>query len=320
VEGRRVAEVEVNRSFDLEGAVFRMLLLHLGGEEYILLIIIRHIANDAWSERVLLRELVLLYEAYTMARPSPLPELSVQYVDYAAWQRTHLQGPLLAKQAAYWRHQLAGVPTELALPVDRTRSAAHTSKGAMHTFAFSEDLSNRLKALTRQTGVTLFMTLLAALEVLLYRYSGQEDFLVGTLMTNRNHTDLERLVGLFLNTVVLRADLSDNPDFRTLLHRTREVVLEAYTYQDYPFERLVNDLQPQRDLTHSPLFQVMLLLQNIPRGDDYLPPGNLQVKPANWALEDDAAKVELLVVVRDMETYLGGEVQYNTDLFEVDTI
>jgi hypothetical protein len=262
---RSLAEAEAGEPFELSrGPLLRVKLLKLEAEEHVLLLTMHHIISDGWSMGVLIRELTQLYEAYSRGAESPLSELPIQYADFAVWQRAWLQGEVLEGQLQYWREQLAGAPAVLELPTDRSRAAVQSYRGAAQTVLLPVELSQRLKELSQREGVTLFMTLLAAFDVLLYRYSGQEDFCVGSAVANRNRAETEELIGFFVNTLVLRADLSGNPSFKELLGRVREVTLGAYAHQDVPFEQLVEDLQPTRDLSRPPLFQVMLILQNIP--------------------------------------------------------
>ena len=264
-EARQIAVAESRRPFDLEhGPLLRATLLILGETEYQLLLTMHHIASDGWSMGVLVEELATLYDAFINDRPSPLPDLPIQYADYAQWQRDWLQGEVLEQQLNYWKKQLADAPELLALPTDHPRPAVQTDQGATYSFTLSSELTDQLKELSQQEGVTLFMTLLAAFQVLLYRYSNQTDIVVGSPIANRTHAEIERLIGFFVNTLVLRTDLSGNPSFRELLKRVREVTLAAYAHQDLPFEKLVEELNPKRDLSHSPLFQVMFVLQNAP--------------------------------------------------------
>ncbi|RMF30995.1 MAG: non-ribosomal peptide synthetase, partial [Chloroflexi bacterium] len=264
-EVQRLAQEEARRPFDLaHGPLLRVQLLKLDDEEHVVLVTMHHIVSDGWSMGVFVREIAALYAAFAAGEPSPLPELPIQYADFAAWQRKWLQGETLEKQLAYWKEQLSGSPPVLELPTDRPRPSVQTSRGASFAFALPQDLSQAIQALSQEEGVTLFMTLLAAFQTLLYRYTGQEDICVGTPIANRNRPEIEGLIGFFVNTLVLRTDLSGNPRFTELLKRVREVALGAYAHQDLPFEMLVEALQPQRDMSHSPLFQVMFVLQNVP--------------------------------------------------------
>ena len=268
-EARRLAVEDANAPFDLEqGPLLRARLLRLRDEEHVLLVDMHHIVSDGWSMGVFRRELAELYTAFSQGRPSPLAALPVQYADYAVWQRQWLQGETLARQLAYWKERLQGAP-ELQLPTDRPRPARLTFEGARLPFSLPVELSRAIVALSRREGVTLFMTLLAAFQTLLYRYSGQEDIVVGSPIANRDRSEIEGLIGFFVNTLVLRTDLSPTAagplNFRELLGRVREVCLGAYANQHLPFEKLVEELRPQRDLSRNPLFQVMFAVQNAPR-------------------------------------------------------
>jgi Condensation domain/AMP-binding enzyme/AMP-binding enzyme C-terminal domain/Phosphopantetheine attachment site len=262
---RRLAHAEVQCPFDLEqGPLLRAKLIRLGAEEHALILTMHHIVSDGWSQGVFWRELTTLYEAFAAGKPSPLPGRTIQYADFAHWQRLWLQGEVLDTQLAYWTRQLAGIST-LQLPTDRPRPEVNTFRGARRVLTLSPTLTQALKALSRRHGVTLFMTLLAAFQTLLHRYTGQDDIAVGSLIANRNRAEIEGLIGFFVNTLVLRTDLSGDTSFQELLERVREVALGAYSHQDLPFEKLVEELQPQRHLSHNPLFQVLFIFQNAPR-------------------------------------------------------
>jgi len=216
---------------------------------------------------VLVKEVAALYEAFSRGEPSPLPELTIQYADFTVWQRNWLQGEALAEQLSYWRGQLAGAPGVLELPTDKPRPPTQSFRGATNSFVFPSSLSESLNRLSQANGVTLFMTLLASWQTLLSRYSGQEDVVVGTPIANRNRAETEQLIGFFVNMLVLRTDLSGKPTFRELLVRVKEVALGAYAHQDLPFEKLVEELQPGRDLSRSPLFQVMFAVSEHSAGN-----------------------------------------------------
>src|SRR5689334_19877019 len=223
-----------------------------------------HIVSDGWSMGVLVREVAALYTAFSNDRPSPLAELPVQYADYAQWQREWLSGEVLAEQLSYWKRQLQGAPPVLELPADRPRPAVQSSKGTTEPLSISAEVSEKLKALGRSEGVTMFMLLLAAWQVLLSRYTGADDIIVGAPVAGRNRAEVESLIGFFVNTLVLRTDLSGIPRFVELLKRVHEVTVGAFAHQDVPFEKLVEELQPERSLSHMPVFQVMFALQNAP--------------------------------------------------------
>ena len=311
------AEEDARGRFDLtKGSLLRASLLRLGETEHVLLLTIHHIISDGWSIGVFVRELAALYEAYTAGRPSPLPELSIQYADFAGWQRDWLQGERLEEQLSYWRTQLSDAPPLLELPTDRPRPPVQSYTGAHETLLLSESLSQSLKELSRREGATLFMTLLAAFSTLLYRYSGQHDILVGTPIANRNHAETESLIGFFVNTLVFRTRLSENLTFRELLVQVREMALEGYAHQDLPFERLVEELQPERSLSHSPVFQVLLDLQNEPMNDLELPGLRLTPLPFDSLM----AKFDLVFTVGETDRRLSGQLEYNTDLFDAATV
>src|SRR5437667_4220569 len=264
-EAQQLAAAEAQTPFDLKtGPLVRAQLLLLAAEDHILLLTMHHIMFDGWSRRILVRELATLYEAYCGGKPSPLRDLNLQYADYAVWQRNNLQGQILERQLAYWRAQLAGAPASLDLPTDQPRPAVQTFRGAAKLFTFSKTLSEQLNALSRQQTATLFMTLLAGFQALLSRWSGQEDIVVGAPIANRNRTEIEDLIGFFANTLPLRTNFSDDPTFRELLARVRDLTLGAYAHQDLPFEKLVEELNPERSQSHNPIVQVLFALQNAP--------------------------------------------------------
>src|SRR5690349_10801181 len=265
---RRAAELataEAQLPFDLSrGPLLRVNLLRLGVEEHVLLITMHHIISDGWSMGIMIRELTSLYEAYSRGAESPLAELPIQYADYAAWQRNWLQGEVLERQLEYWRRQLEDAPTFLELPTDKARPAVQSFRGSAQLRILDQTLSNQIKTLSRHRGVTLFMTLLTAYNILLYRYSGQRDICVGSPIANRNRAEIEGLVGFFINTLVLRTKLFDDCSVTELLKRVREVTLDAYAHQDISFDQLVEAVVPERALSHTPLFQVMFAVQNVP--------------------------------------------------------
>jgi amino acid adenylation domain-containing protein len=316
-EVRRIVAEEARQPFNLaEGPLLRGTLLQLGEAEHILLFTTHHIICDGWSRGVLIRELAALYEVFSSGKPSPLPELPIQYADFAVWQRQWLQGEVLEAQLTYWKQQLAGSPPVLELPTDRPRPLVQTFQGATQSLMLPKDLTEALKDLSQQEDATLFMTLLAAFKTLLYRYTGQEDILVGTPIANRNRSEIERLIGFFVNTLVMRTDLGETPSFRELLSRVRKVALEAYARQDLPFEYLVDELQLERDLSHAPLFQVMFVFGNTPMSALELPGLTMSL------LETDSgtAKFDLTLSMREIEQGLIGDLEYNTDLFDKSTI
>ena len=315
-EAKRLALEEKRRPFDLErGPLFRARLLRLDEEEHVLLISMHHIVSDGWSMGVFWRELGALYGAFARGGPSPLPELPIQYADYALWQRQWLKGEVLEEQLVYWKDQLAELPV-LELPTDHPRPAVQTHRGARQSLALPESLTNALKKLSRQEGTTLFMVLLGALQVLLSRYSGQEDIAIGTPIAGRTRAETEELIGFFVNTLVMRTDLSGDPSFREVLSRVREVALGAYDHQDLPFEKLVEELQPERDLSRVPLSQVFFALQNVPQEALTLP--NLALEQQK--VESGTVKYDLSFFLSEEEQSLKGRLVYNAGLFDDATI
>ncbi|HEX8115893.1 MAG TPA: amino acid adenylation domain-containing protein, partial [Pyrinomonadaceae bacterium] len=316
-EALRLAGEEAQRSFDLtRDPVLRAVLFKLGADEHILALTIHHMAADGWSLGVLLKELAALYEAFGRGAASPLPELPVQYADYAAWQREWMSGEVLEAQLGYWRRQLGGSLPLLELPTDRPRPAVQTFRGGRCALQIPAGVVRGLKSLGREEGATLFMTLLAGWQTLLSRYSNQQDVCVGTPVAGRTRVETEGLIGFFVNTLVLRTDLSGGPSFRELVGRVREACLGAYAHQEVPFEKLVEELQPERSLSRTPLFQVMFSLQNVPRDEPAL--GDLSVSPVR--LENTTAKFDLTLGLTDTGDGLSGAVEYNADLFDAETI
>jgi amino acid adenylation domain-containing protein len=314
---KRRAREEAQRPFDLAaGPLFRAALLRLGDEDHVLLLSMHHIVSDGWSMGVLHRELSALYAAYREGRESPLPELAVQYADYAVWQRERLEGEVLDRQLAYWKERLAGAPELLELPTDHPRPAMQTYRGANVPVKFSLELLERLQALGRSEGTTLYMVLLGAFQLLLSKYSGSDDIVVGSPIAGRTRKELEELIGFFVNTLVLRTDLSGDPSFREVLGRAREATLGAYEHQEVPFERLVAELQPERSLSHTPLFQVIFALQNAENQGGALP--GLEVSPVGAAME--VAKFDLSLTLSTTAQGLRGGLDYSTDLFERGTV
>ena len=316
-----LANEEAQRPFNLQrGPLVRASLLRLSAKEHVLLLTLHHIVADGWSAEIFFNELDACYIARKTGIPAQLPELSVQYADYALWQQQWLQGEVLEQQLAYWRQQLAGIPPALDLPTDYPRPAIQTFHGARYFFSFPPALSAQLKALSQQEGVTLFMTLLAALQTLLFRYSGQTDIVVGTPIAGRTRIEVDRLIGLFINTLVLRADLSGNPRFKELLLQVREMTLGAYSHQELPFEKLVEELQLERSLSQSPLFQVLFVLQSVSSRDSNAHPAvqGLDLEPLE--IDSGTAKFDLVFELIAMPRNCEGYIEYNTDLFEPATI
>jgi amino acid adenylation domain-containing protein len=315
-EIRRRIQQAAEAPFDFSaGKIFRAALLRLGNDEHILILTTHHIVCDAWSMGILAHELWPLYEAFAMNKPSPLKALPIQYADFAVWQREWLQGDVLEPQLSYWKKQLDELPV-LALPTDRPRPARQSFNGARVPITLPESLTVAINDLGQREGVTPFMLLLAAFQVLLYRYSGQEDVVLGSPIANRNRTELEPLIGFFVNTLVLRSDLSGNPTFKELLSRVHDVCLGAYGHQDLPFEKLVQELQPERDQSRNPLFQVMFVLQNATRPFN----GNsgLQIGPSET--ETTRSPFDLSHFLRERDGKYIGYIEYSTDLFNRDRI
>ena len=316
-ELRRLMGKEARAPFDLEkGPLLRSRLLRLAPEEHVLLLTVHHIASDGWSMGVLLRELAALYRAGVTGESVPLPELPLQYADYAVWQRRRFQSDKLERQLAYWKERLAGAPAALELPTERPRSTASSGRAARATLALPRRLADDLKELSRREGVTLFMTLLAGFKILLARYSGQEDIVVGTPIAGRSHTELEGLIGCFLNTLVLRTDLAGEPTFKELVARVRETALGAYANQELPFERLVEELQPARSLGHNPLFQVLFQAGNTPGGALKL--AGLEVGRVKSG--GIGAKFDLSFRIRERPTGLSCICAGKADLFSPETL
>ena len=314
---RAAAEAEGAVLFDLErGPLLRARLLRLAPDEHWLVITMHHIICDGWTGGVLRRELSALYAAYVRGEPSSLPELPVQYADYAIWQRELMQGESLAREVEYWKGALADVPV-LELPLDRPRPAVPDHRGGRHAFDIDAAVAQELKALSRREGATLFMTLLAAFLVLLHRYSGQEDIAVGVPIAGRNRPELEGMLGFFVNTLVLRGDLAGDPPFTELLQRVRNMALDAYSNQDVPFEKLVEVLAPSRDLSRNPLFQVTFALQNMPAQGWSIP--GLEVDVVT-GLAAESAKFDLSFFVTERGGRLAGRVDFMAELFDEATI
>ncbi len=263
VEVERLIQDATHQPFDLTAApLLRVVLVRLGEMDHLLHFVLHHIVCDGWSMTVLAHELSALYNAYTAGQPSPLPKLPIQYADFAHWQRERMQGEVLAGEVAYWRQQLQNSPPLLELPTDHPRPSTRTYHGQRVSSVLSADLVKALKSVGRQEGATLFMTLLAAYQLLLSRHSGLEDVVVGTPVAGRVRAEFEGLIGVFINNLVLRTDLTGHPSFRELLKRTRAVSLQAQAHQEVPFEKIVEVMQPERALSHTPLFQVMFNMLN----------------------------------------------------------
>ncbi len=311
---RFLASRESQRPFDLKtGPLMRALLLREAEDRHTLVITMHHIVSDGWSVGLIIKELATLYQAYSEGRDSSLPDLPIQYVDFAHWQRTSMSSRVLERQLEYWRGKLKGPVPALELPARGPRPARYSVRGAVRVWRMSRELSDGAKALSRREGVTLFMTLIAAYKTLLYRYTGERDILVGTPVAGRNRREVEGLIGVFINTLVLRTDLSGEPTFRELLSRVKEVSLEAFANQDAPFEKLVEELQPERDLSRNPFFQVMFVLQNAPMPS--FKQGNLVMSPL--VIEGVTSKFDMtLSLMEEEDGVILGWLECNTDLFD----
>ena len=314
---------EIKQPFDLKsGPLYRISAFKLSEAEYRLVFVMHHIIGDSWSGGVMVRELAILYEAFSTGKPSPLPPLAVQYADFTLYQKDYLQGKVLEKLLKYWKQQLHNLNV-LELPSDRPRPAVETFRGATESLVLPRALTTAIQSLSQQEGVTFFMALLAAFKILLSRYTQQEDITVGSPIANRNVKQTEDLIGFFVNTLVLRSDLSGNPTFRELLQRVRDVTLEAYAHQDLPFEKLVEILQPEREFSHHPLFQVAFVLQNAPGSEFKLPDLSFRALPVST----ETSKFDLTLYLEESTGWkqnnnsgLLALFEYNTDLFEADTI
>jgi amino acid adenylation domain-containing protein len=322
-EALRLATRESKQLFDLtSGPLLRATLMQLADEDYRLFLTVHHIVIDGVSiYSVFVPELAALYEAFSTDKPSlrhatltPLAELPIQYADFTLWQRQWLAGEILESQLDYWKQQLRGDLPVLQLPYDRPRPAVQTFRGARQCLTLSKDLTSSLKTLSQQEGVTLFMTLLAAFKTLLYRYTEQEDIVVGTVSAGRNRPEIEGLIGFFLNTLVLRTDMSGSPSFRQLLGRVREITLGASAHEDLPFEKLIQTLQPDRNLSHNPLFQVAFVLE------PPMPSLNCGWTMSQLDIQTDTAKLDLTLELDERPEGIIGRFEYNTDLFDASTI
>ncbi|HKV08164.1 MAG TPA: condensation domain-containing protein, partial [Thermoanaerobaculia bacterium] len=316
-EALRLVREESRRPFDLtRGPLVRAAVLRLEDRVHVALFNQHHIVSDGWSLGILIEELTAGYRALRAGERPSLPDLPVQYADYAVWQREWLEGEVLAERLGWWRERLAGAPQVLALPIDRPRPATRSLRGAHQDFALSDGLSAALRELSRQQGATLFMTLTALLAALLARQTGAQDLLFGSPIAGRDRAETERLIGIFVNTLVLRAEMAGDPAFVEILGRMREMTLGAYAHQDLPFEKLVDSLQPERSLAHTPLFQVLFVLQNAPLGTLELPGLSVAPLPA----ERGTARFDLLFSAREEDGRLRGDLEYDRDLFDPATV
>jgi amino acid adenylation domain-containing protein len=316
-EAKRLVMDDARATFDLtRGPLFRFTLLRLGDADSILSWTMHHIISDGWSQGIFLDELTTLYSAFLSGQPSPLPELPIQYADFTHWQREWFAGEVLNKQLGYWTERLEGAPALLELPTDRPRPPVQTFRSARHVFVLPEDVTAGLQALSRDAGVTLFITLLGAFTTLLHRYAGLEDIVIGSPIANRNRQEIEGLIGFFVNTLVLRTDVQGNPTFRELLERVRETALGAYEHQDLPFEKLVEELQPERDLSRNPLFQVVFQLLNVPSTEIKIP----GIAIEKLEIFSGMAPFDLSLSMVESGSGFKGRLEYNRDLFDESTI
>ncbi len=296
--------------------LLRVHLFQLKPSEFVVLLTLHHIISDGWSMEIFIRELISIYTAFCNHKPSPLPELPLQYADFAIWQRQWLQGEVLDKQLSYWKQQLQGILPILQLPSDFPRSRLQSFQGDSQTFKISPHLTQQIKAFSQTEGVTLFILLLTVFKVLLHRYTGLEDIIVGSPVANRNRKEIEGLIGFFVNTLVLRSSLTGNPSFREFLQRVKQITWEAYDHQDLPFEKLVEHLHPERDLSYNPLFQVKFRLENAPQNEFKLP--GLSLTP--FKQTNPTAKLDLSLDIYETSSELVGGFEYNRDLFKAETI
>jgi acyl carrier protein len=312
-----IAAEEARTPFDLSrGPLLRARILRLAADEHVLLLTMHHIASDAWSSAVFFSELSDLYTAFLQQRPSPLPEIEIQYADYAAWQRNHLQGEVLEEQLNYWREHLRGAPALLQLPSDRPRPEIRKFLGAYESVPIATDIAVAIREFGQRRGLTPFMTMLAAFNGLLSRYSGEQHIVLGTDIANRTTSETERLIGFFINLLPLHTDLSGDPSFEELVERVRSVALGAYAHQDIPFDKLVEDLRPERSLSHNPIVQALFVMQNVPSQRRELPGIQLTPFPASIT----RSKFDLAVFIRENSTGLFQDWLYSSELFDRSTI
>jgi amino acid adenylation domain-containing protein len=317
-KARAIVAEEARLPFDLaRGPLLRARLIRLDAEQHVLALTMHHIVSDAWTRGIMSREIRALYEAFRVGEASPLPELAVQYADYAEWQRGWLAGDVLAQQLGYWKQNLAGAPLALELPTDRPRPPVQTFRGGLRGMVLAPEATKALHDLSRKEGLTLYMTLLTALSLLLYRYTGQPDVLVGTSIAGRTHAETEKLVGFFINALVLRTVVDDDETLRALLQQVRTTCLGAYAHQDMPFERLVHELSPEPDRSRAPLFQVIFTMQNAPRAGLALP--GLEIRSLGGG-GSTTAKYDLTFLMGDIEGRLNFSIEFNADLFDATTV
>ncbi|MEM8531243.1 MAG: condensation domain-containing protein, partial [Chloroflexota bacterium] len=311
------ATQEVQKPFNLEqGPLLRLLLLRTAEDQHVVLLIIHQIISDVWSIRVFIRELLVIYQAFLAEHPSSLAALPIQYADFAHWQRRWMQGEILEVQLDYWRRHLADAPKFLELPPDRPRPPVQSFWGAKYYTKLDQELTESLKALSREEGVSLFMTMLAAFKVLLYRYTNSEQVVVATPIANRTKPELEGMIGFLVNSLVLNTNMHGNPTFRDLLQRVRSTTLGAFAHQDIPFERLVMEMQNERDMSRNPLYQVMFIFQNLPDAPLETPRLTMQPIP----IETGTTQCDLTLDFMERDGILTGWFDYDSALFDVETI
>ncbi|PYP82593.1 MAG: non-ribosomal peptide synthetase, partial [Blastocatellia bacterium AA13] len=314
---REIVAAEARRGFDLvTGPMIRMKLVKVRDDSHVLILVMHHIVSDGWSIQVIVKEVSQLYAAFAADGQSRLPELPIQYADYAVWQRDWLTGDVLESRLEYWKRQFERAPKLLELPADRPRPSEASYRGASERWRLSEEMSAKLRDLSRREGVTLFMTLLAGFQLLLARYSGQCEIAVGTPVAGRDEVELEDLIGCFLNTLVIKVDVDEDLTVKQFLGRVRTTVLGALAHQDLPFDKMVEEIHPERTLSHQPLFQVWLVLQNVPPASVNLQKLSIEMFP----IEDSFTKFDLMLSISDQARGLTGSLRYSTDLFEAGRI
>lgn len=317
LEAKRIVKLEASGSFDLgRGPLIRAGLVKLEEKDHVAVMTMHHIVSDGWSTGILIAEVREIYRAIVRGEEARLKELAIQYGDYAVWQREQLEGEVIEEQKRYWKEQLRGAPEVMNVVGGRERPEVQSYRGGSEAVRVSKEVSEGIREMSRREGVTLYMSLLGAFKVLLTRYSGEEDIVVGTSVAGRSRVETEGLIGFFVNTLVMRTDLGGDPSFRQLLNRVKEVVLEAYAHQDLPFEKLVEELHPERSLSHMPLYQVLFVLQNIPHEE--LDLEGIQIRP--FIYEKGVSRVDLMLSLTESGDRLSGAMEYNSDLFEAKTI
>ncbi len=316
-KAKNLAHNEAQKPFNLKkGPLIRLLLLKTGEEEHIIIFSLHHIIADGWSIPILIKETIEIYDSIKAEKPVKLPELEIQYADYAFWQKQFMEGELYKKELEYWKNELSGIPPVLDLPTDKPRPSIQTFNGAKYKFDLPSDLINELKALSRNQNVTLFMTMLAVFQTLLHKFSAQKDIVIGTPIAGRTDAKLEKLIGFFVNNLVIRTKFYKNQTFKELLKQVRDVTLGAFTNQDMPFDKLVEELQPVRDLSHTPIFQVMFVFQNIPY--ENVTSTDFQLKPFEFS--SGTTTYDLSLTLNESNGGMLGIFEYNTDLYFESTI